>query len=220
MGVIQKNNSMKLDSIRREYKFAELTRKSIDKNPLKQFAVWLNDALNAKVNEATAMSALTIDSDDFPQSRIVLLKGYSEDGFTFFTDYKSEKGIAINENPKIGLHFFWPELERQIRISGLAEKTNDKISDGYFQSRPITSQIAAIVSNQSEEIPNRDYLENRFFDLQNELHGKTPERPESWGGYLVKPVKIEFWQGRESRLHDRILYIKTENDWTIIRLAP
>lgn len=211
---------MKLDSIRREYKFAELTRKSIDKNPFKQFAIWLSDALNAKVNEATAMSAITIGTDGFPQSRIVLLKGYSEKGFTFFTDYKSEKGKDIIENPKIGIHFFWPELERQIRISGYAEKTNDKVSDGYFQSRPITSQIAAIVSNQSEEIPNREFLENRFFDLQNELHGKIPKRPESWGGYLVKPVKIEFWQGRESRLHDRILYNKTDKDWILTRLAP
>jgi pyridoxamine 5'-phosphate oxidase len=211
---------MKLDSIRREYKFAELTRKSIDKNPFKQFAIWLSDALNVKANEATAMSAITIGIDGFPQSRIVLLKGYSEDGFTFFTDYKSEKGKAIIENPKIGIHFFWPELERQVRISGYAEKTNDKISDGYFQSRPITSQISAIVSNQSEEIPNRQFLEDRFFDLQNKLDGKTPKRPESWGGYLVKPVKIEFWQGRESRLHDRIIYNKTDKDWILTRLAP
>lgn len=211
---------MKLDSIRREYKFAELTSKSIDKNPFKQFATWLSDALNAKVNEATAMSAITIGVDGFPQSRIVLLKGYSEEGFTFFTDYKSEKGKAIIENPKVGIHFFWPELERQVRISGYAEKTSDKISDGYFHSRPITSQIAAIVSSQSEEIPNREFLENRFFDLQDELHGKTPKRPESWGGYLVKPVKIEFWQGRESRLHDRILYNKTDKIWTLTRLAP
>lgn len=211
---------MKLDSIRREYKFAELTRKSIDKNPFKQFAIWLSEALKAKVNEATAMSALTIGLDKFPQSRIVLLKGYNEKGFTFFTDYGSEKGNAILENPRIGLHFFWPELERQIRISGFAEKTNEKISDNYFLSRPITSQIAANVSNQSEEIPNREYLENRFFDLQNKLHGETPKRPKSWGGYNVIPVKIEFWQGRESRLHDRILYTKTDNNWNISRLAP
>jgi pyridoxamine 5'-phosphate oxidase len=211
---------MKLDSIRREYKFAELTRKSIDKNPFKQFAIWLSDALNAKANEATAMSAITIGADGFPQSRIVLLKGYNEDGFTFFTDYKSEKGKAIIENPQIGIHFFWPELERQVRISGYAEKTNDIVSDGYFNSRPITSQIAAIVSKQSEEIPTREFLENRFFDLQNKLDGETPKRPESWGGYLVKPIKIEFWQGRESRLHDRILYSKTDKDWILTRLAP
>lgn len=211
---------MKLDSRRREYKFAELTRKSIDRNPLKQFATWLNDALNSKVNEATAMSVVTISTDGFPQSRIVLLKGYSENGFTFFTDYSSKKGKSIEKKPLVGLHFFWPELERQIRISGYAKKTSDKISDSYFYSRPITSQITAIVSNQSEEIPNRDFLENRFFDLQDQLQGETPKRPKSWGGYIVKPVKMEFWQGRESRLHDRILYVKKNGDWITSRLSP
>ncbi|NQU54937.1 MAG: pyridoxamine 5'-phosphate oxidase [Bacteroidetes bacterium] len=211
---------MKLDSIRREYKFAELTRKSIDKNPFKQFTIWLNDALNSKVNEPTAMSAISIGTDGFPQSRIVLLKGYNQNGFTFFTDYSSEKGKAIEKNNSIGIHFFWPELERQIRISGYAEKTSISVSDSYFQSRPITSQIAAIVSNQSEEIPNRQFLENRFFDLQDKLHGEIPERPKSWGGYIVKPVKIEFWQGRESRLHDRILYEKKDEPWVTKRLAP
>jgi len=211
---------MKLDSIRREYKFAELTRNSIDKNPFKQFAVWLNDAINSKVNDATAMSAISIGTDGFPQSRIVLLKSYSENGFTFFTDYSSEKGKALEVNPNIGIHFFWSELERQIRISGIAEKTPSKVSDRYFHSRPVTSQIASIVSNQSEEIPNREFLENRFFDLQDRLHGEIPQRPEFWGGYLVKPVKIEFWQGRESRLHDRILYELKDGNWITKRLAP
>lgn len=211
---------MKFDSIRREYKFAELTRKSIDKNPFKQFAIWLTDALNSKVSDATAMSAISIGTDGFPQSRIVLLKGYSESGFTFFTDYTSEKGKAIDKNPRVGIHFFWAELERQIRIYGYAEKTSISVSDSYFHSRPITSQIAAIISKQSEEIPNRQFLENRFFDLQDKLHGEIPERPESWGGYIVKPIKIEFWQGRESRLHDRILYVKQGTEWITKRIAP
>lgn len=216
----QKLTLMKLDSIRREYKFAELTRKGIDKNPLKLFATWINEAIVSNVNEATAMSVITIGEDGFPQSRIVLLKGYSEKGITFFTDYLSEKGKAINKNPMVGIHFFWSELERQIRISGKAERTSELISDNYFRSRPITSQIAAIISNQSEVIPNREFLENRFFDLQDELHGNTPKRPASWGGYIVKPVKVEFWQGRKSRLHDRILYEKKEDKWIINRLAP
>ncbi len=211
---------MKLDAIRREYKFAELSRKSIDKNPLLQFEIWINEAIVAKVNEPTAMSVATIGLDGFPQSRIVLLKDYDENGFTFFTNYSSEKGKAIQKNPLIGIHFFWPELERQIRISGVAIKTSEKISDNYFQSRPVTSQIATIVSNQSNEIPSRKYLENRFLEMQNHLVEKNTKRPELWGGYLVKPEKYEFWQGRENRLHDRILYEKKDERWDFKRLAP
>ncbi len=211
---------MKIDAIRREYKFAELSRKSIDKNPLIQFEIWLNEAIVAKVNEPTAMSVVTIGTDGFPQSRIVLLKDYNENGFTFFTDYASEKGRAIEKNPLIGIHFFWPELERQIRISGVTIKTSEKISDNYFQSRPVTSQIAAIVSNQSNEIPSRKYLEKRFLEMQNRLSGEKLKRPKSWGGYLVKLEKIEFWQGRENRLHDRILYEKKGRGCNIRRLAP
>lgn len=211
---------MKLDSIRHEYKFAELSKKSIDKNPFTQFSIWLNAAINSKVNEATAMALATLGTDGFPQSRIVLLKNYNEAGFTFFTNYASEKGKSIQKNPKVGLHFFWPELERQIRITGYAEQTSEKISDAYFYSRPVTSQIAARVSKQSEEIPNREYLETRFFDVQNKLQGKATKRPKNWGGYIVKPVKFEFWQGRESRLHDRIIYQKQNENWVIKRLAP
>lgn len=211
---------MKLDFVRREYKFTELSKKSIERNPLKQFENWINDAIDANVNDPTAMSLITIGTDGFPQSRIVLLKDFNENGFTFFTNYFSEKGKALDKNPMTGIHFFWPEMERQIRISGYTEKTSQKISDNYFYSRPTTSQIAAIVSNQSEEIPDRKFLENRFFDLQNQLQGKVPKRPESWGGYLLKPKKIEFWQGRESRLHDRILYDKKDGKWIIKWLAP
>ena len=211
---------MKLDSIRREYKFAELNRETICNNPLKQFEIWINDAIVAKVNEVTAMSLVTIGTDKFPQSRIVLLKDYNQKGLIFFTDYLSEKGKAIQKNPQVGIHFFWPELERQIRISGFAEKTSEKISDNYFYSRPNTSQIASIISNQSNEIPNREYLEKRFAEMQNSLLGQSAKRPKSWGGYLVKPEKIEFWQGRENRLHDRILYENKNGEWNIKRLAP
>lgn len=211
---------MKLDSIRKDYKYSALTEESVDKNPIKQFQDWLSIALNKEVNEATAMSVSTFGTDGFPQSRIVLLKGFSEDGFTFFTNYKSEKGKSIAQNPAVGLHFFWPELERQIRISGFAEKTSDEISDNYFYSRPALSQIAAVVSNQSEEINSRQNIEKRFSDLKKELEGTLPKRPENWGGYQVKPIKFEFWQGRENRLHDRILYIKENNKWIISRLSP
>jgi pyridoxamine 5'-phosphate oxidase len=211
---------MKLDSIRTEYKYAELSENSIEKNPLKQFEHWLNDALNAKVNEPTAMSVATFGVDGFPDSRIVLLKDFGENGLTFFTSYTSNKGNSIAKNPAVGLHFFWPELERQIRISGFAEKTTDEISDRYFYSRPVLSQIAAVVSNQSRKIHSRELLQNRFETVKEETANKIIKRPENWGGFLVTPVKFEFWQGRESRLHDRILYEKEKGSWVISRLAP
>lgn len=211
---------MKLDSIRKEYKFAELSRKSVEKDPLKQLEIWISDALEVKAREATAMSVVTAGIDGFPEVRIVLLKKLNKNGIIFFTNYSSSKGKAIERNNKVGLHFFWSEMERQVRISGYALKTSEEVSDIYFQSRPIASQIAAVVSNQSEEIPNREFLENRFFELQNQLHNQAPKRPDTWGGYIVKPEKLEFWQGRENRLHDRIVYEKNDSKWVIKRLAP
>lgn len=211
---------MELDSLRREYKFDELSRKSISKSPFKQFETWLNEAVKSKTFEPNAMSVATVGPDGFPQSRMVLLKYFDENGFIFFTSYKSEKGKAIAANPKVALSFFWPELERQVRITGFAEKTSEEQSETYFKLRPVTSQIAAIVSKQSVEIPDRQYLENQFYDLQDKLLGKPPKRPKSWGGFIVKPTKIEFWQGRESRLHDRILYERTGDEWIIKRLSP
>ena len=211
---------MKLHSIRSEYKYAELSESSIEKNPYKQFENWLNDALNAKVNEPTAMSLVTFGIDDFPDSRIVLLKDYGENGFTFFTNYNSNKGKSIAKNPAVGLHFFWPELERQIRIAGFAEKTSGEISGQYFNSRPVLSQIAAIVSNQSSKIQSREILENSFNSEREKIGDEKIKRPGNWGGFIVKPVKFEFWQGRESRLHDRILFEKQQENWTISRLAP
>ncbi len=211
---------MKIDTISTEYKFAELSENSIEKNPLKQFEHWLNDALTAKVNEPTAMSVATFGTDGFPGSRIVLLKDFGENGLTFFTNYTSNKGKSIAKNPAVGLHFFWPELERQIRISGFAEKTSDEISDRYFYSRPVLSQIAAVVSNQSSKIASREFLQNRFETVKNETAGEIIKRPENWGGFLVTPVKFEFWQGRENRLNDRILYENENGNWVISRLAP
>lgn len=211
---------MKLDSIRTEYKYAGLSEINIAQNPFSQFEIWMNEALKARVNEPTAMSVATLGIDGFPDSRIVLLKDFDENGFTFFTNYTSNKGKSIAKNPVVGLHFFWPELERQIRISGFAEKTSDSISDKYFYSRPVLSQIAAIVSTQSSKIDSREYLDSQFKTFKETYNSENIKRPENWGGYLVKPVKFEFWQGRESRLHDRILYEKDNGNWLISRLAP
>lgn len=211
---------MKLESVRNEYKYATLSEEQMPENPLLKFDQWLNEAIDAKVTEPNSMSVSTIGEDGFPQSRIVLLKDYSDTGFTFFTNYESDKGHAIKNNPVACLLIFWPDIERQIRITGYVEKTTDEISDHYFQSRPILSQAAAITSNQSKKISSRNALENRF----NELIKKIPEnhfsRPKNWGGFLVKPLKIEFWQGRENRLHDRILYEKTDENWQFSRLEP
>lgn len=211
---------MKLHSIRKEYKYADLKESSILKNPIKQFERWLNDALAAEVNEPTAMSVATIGTDGYPETRIVLLKDFNEKGFTFFTNYNSNKGKSLLENPVIGLHFFWPELERQIRISGVAQKTSIDISNKYFYSRPNLSQIAAIVSPQSSKVDSREFLQNLFETEKKKTANKEIKRPENWGGYLVKPTKLEFWQGRENRLHDRILFEKRDSNWVISRLAP
>lgn len=211
---------MHLEEIRRDYKHAELNEDNIHQNPLKQFTKWMDETLKANIQDATAMSLVSIGTDGFPQSRIVLLKDFGESGFTFFTNYNSEKGKAIEKNNKISLHFFWPELERQIRISGYAEKTDLETSKEYFHSRPQKSQVAASVSEQSSVVSSRQDLESRFNHLSQKLNGKNPEFPKSWGGYLVTPIKFEFWQGRESRLHDRIVYEKDAEDWTSKRLAP
>lgn len=211
---------MKLNTSRKEYKYATLLEINLAYDPLQQFELWMNEALEAKINDPTTMSVTTIGNDGFPQSRIVLLKNFDEAGFVFFTNYDSQKGQAILNNPNVSLLFFWHELERQIRITGMAEKTTTTISDRYFQSRPLQSQAAAIISNQSKKIRSREELENRYDEMIKNLPKDHFERPENWGGILVKPIKIEFWQGRENRLHDRILYEKIDNNWHISRLAP
>ena len=211
---------MQLENIRSDYKRAELNENNIEQNPTLQFRKWMNEAIESKTNEATAMALVSIGIDGFPQSRIVLLKYFDEKGFIFFTNYNSEKGKAIENNNKVNLHFFWPELERQIRISGLANKTSLETSRKYFHSRPQKSQIAATISEQSSIIPTRQFLEDKFTELNEKLNGSNPEYPNNWGGYVVEPLKFEFWQGRESRLHDRIVYEKNQEDWEIKRLAP
>lgn len=211
---------MQLDSIRREYKLAVLNEESIEVHPVLQFEKWMKEALKAEVNEPTAMSVSTFGLDKFPQSRVVLLKGADKSGFYFFTNYNSNKGREIKKNAAVSLLFFWPELEREIRVSGFAEKVGKQLSDQYFKSRPYLSQVAALVSEQSIKIPSREYLEILFDHFKKNMKEDELKRPENWGGYLVKPVKIEFWQGRENRLHDRILYEKIHSEWKISRLAP
>jgi len=211
---------MNLEEIRRDYLKTELSEAGIDKSPLKQFGFWLQEAIRMNVHDATAMYLGTTGLDGFPQSRIVLLKDFNDLGFTFFTNYKSNKGKELENNPKVSLLFFWPELERQIRISGYANKTAAEVSEKYFYSRPVLSQIAASISEQSKEIPSREFLEDKFDKLQDQLNGKPPKYPSNWGGYLVTPIRFEFWQGREKRLHDRIIYDKISDSWKLKRLAP
>jgi pyridoxamine 5'-phosphate oxidase len=212
--------NMKIDSVRNEYNFPGISRRNIAKNPFEQFEKWMEDVLDSEEKEPTAITLSTLGSDGFPRSRIVLLKFFDENGFVFFTNYNSEKGKAIEENQAVGLHFYWSSFERQIHISGFAEKTSREISEKYFHSRPVESQISAWASEQSEVIPSREYLEKRFEKFSKQFDGELPPLPPDWGGYRVVPQKIEFWQGRVNRLHDRILYEKTENGWDIKRLAP
>lgn len=204
------------------YSLGALLEKDLRENPMEQFQQWFLQAQQSDtVEEANAMSVATIGLDGFPKTRVVLLKKFTDEGFIFYTNYDSEKGKAILTHPKICLSFFWPALERQIIIKGTAEKLLANLSDGYFQSRPRGSQLGAIVSDQSQVIPSREYLEEKLSSLEKEMEGKLLERPENWGGFLVRPYSIEFWQGRPNRLHDRIRYTLQEDyDWKIERLSP
>ncbi len=211
---------MKLDSLRNEYRYSGITRKNVAANPFDQFRQWMKEVIDSGEKEPTAMTLSTIGTDGFPHARIVLIKFFDEDGFVFFTNYNGEKAKAIEKNNASGLHFFWSKLERQVKILGNAEKISRELSEKYFHSRPLESQISAWASNQSEEIPSREYLENRFIEFSNKFKDKTVPLPPFWGGYRIVPQKIEFWQGRISRLHDRILYERDGNSWNIKRLSP
>ena len=211
----------KIAEIRKEYSHKTLVESEIDADPIKQFNTWWQDALEAKIGEVNAMTLATASSDGMPSARTVLLKGFSEKGFVFFTNYNSYKGQQIAENPKACLVFFWKELERQVRVTGLIEKTSAEENDSYFQSRPRASQVGAIASPQSQVIENREWLDDRYKKLLEQLDQTHIQRPEHWGGYIVKPVIIEFWQGRPGRLHDRIQYtILEDGNWKIERLEP
>jgi pyridoxamine 5'-phosphate oxidase len=208
-------------SIRKNYAHSELTEQDAATDPIVQFDKWWKDALAAEIDEVNAMTLATASSDGVPAARIVLLKEFSSEGFVFFTNYNSFKGRQLTENPKACLVFFWKELERQVRITGLVQKVDASESDAYFQSRPEGSRIGASVSPQSQIIENREWLENKWNEAAGEWSGKPIERPAHWGGFRVKPVLIEFWQGRPSRLHDRLEYSLQENGgWKRVRLAP
>lgn len=207
--------------LRRDYSSKELSEESVDADPIKQFAAWWEEAVAAEIVEPNAMTLATSSSDGFPSARIVLLKGFSDRGFTFFSNYQSFKGRQLKENPKACLVFLWKELERQVRITGNVIKLPEAESDEYFQSRPLSSQMGAIASPQSQVIESRKWLDDQFAVVKKNLENSLAKRPAHWGGYVVVPLAIEFWQGRTSRLHDRILY-SSEGDagWTKERLAP
>ena len=211
-----------LSNYRKSYDKSELLETTIPEDPINLFNRWFHEVEDfGGVDEVNAMTVSTIGLDGFPKSRVVLLKKYTFEGFIFYTNYNSEKGKAISNNPNICLSFFWHTLERQVIIKGIAEKTAKNISDGYFESRPDGSKLGAIVSNQSEVIPSRTVLEEKLSQLEQDFQGKEILRPDFWGGFLVKPVEVEFWQGRPNRLHDRIRYqLQDDFSWKMERLAP
>ncbi|MGM8363420.1 pyridoxamine 5'-phosphate oxidase [Flavobacterium sp. ARAG 55.4] len=215
-----------LSNYRRSYEKSELLETNIPEDPINLFHRWFHEVedfegQSTSGTEVNAMTVSTFGLDGFPKARVVLLKKYNEEGFVFYTNYNSEKGRAIEKNPNVCLSFFWHTAERQVIIKGIAEKTSDIISDNYFDSRPEGSKLGAVVSNQSQVIPSREFLENNLKELEIIYDNKTVERPKYWGGYIVRPVEVEFWQGRANRLHDRIRYSLQENYvWKTERLSP
>jgi pyridoxamine 5'-phosphate oxidase len=210
-----------LSDYRKSYDKSELLENTIPDDALQLFHKWFYEAEAQENGEVNAMTIASIGLDGFPKTRVVLLKKFNEEGFIFYTNYNSEKGKAILQQPNVCLSFFWPILERQVIIKGIAEKTAAQVSDNYFDSRPEGSKLGAIVSNQSEVIPSRDYLDEKLKNLEKEVSGSEIKRPENWGGFLVKPVEVEFWQGRANRLHDRIRYkLEADFSWKIDRLSP
>ena len=210
-----------LANIRKEYKKATLDVSSVDQHPIRQFEKWFGEALQSEVLEPNAMNLSTVNANGKPSSRIVLLKGLENNRFIFYTNYQSRKGRELDGNPACALTFFWPELERQVRIEGIASRVDSAVSDVYFKSRPRESQIGAWASPQSVLIENRVILEQRFREIEKKFGGQPVlPRPHQWGGYEIEPFEIEFWQGGAGRLHDRIQYVKVDGLWRIYRLAP
>lgn len=211
-----------LSNYRKSYEKSELLETTIPEDPINLFNKWFHEIEDfGGTEEVNAMTVSTFGLDGFPKARVVLLKKFSEEGFVFYTNYNSEKGKAILQNPKVCLSFFWHSMERQVIIKGVASKVAGTISDNYFDSRPIGSKVGAVVSNQSEVIPSREYLEIELEKLELEFENKDIPRPLHWGGFIVNPIEVEFWQGRPNRLHDRIRYsIQEDYSWAIERLAP
>ena len=212
---------MNIADIRKDYKQKSLLEADLEKTPVQQFEKWWSDALHSGIDEVNAMTLATASVTGLPAARIVLLKGYDDRGFVFFTNYESFKGLQLDENPRACLVFFWAALERQVRITGLVEKTTAAESDAYYNSRPETSRISAWASPQSRVISSREWLEENEKKYAGEFSGPAIDRPAYWGGYRVKPVTMEFWQGRPGRLHDRIQYsLQETGNWLVERLAP
>ena len=211
-----------LGAYRKSYDKKQLTESEVPARPLELFGQWFREAeAAAGGEEPNAMTLATTGLDGFPKARVVLLKKFSEEGFVFFTNYESEKGRAIAADPRVCLSFFWPYTERQVIVKGRAEKVPASESDAYFQSRPEGSRLGALISDQSRVVPSREYLEQRLREAEEALGGGRIPRPEEWGGYLVRAESVEFWQGRENRLHDRLLFARKGGEgWEIERLAP
>ncbi|MFZ2863145.1 MAG: pyridoxamine 5'-phosphate oxidase [Ignavibacteriaceae bacterium] len=214
---MQKANNLK--NMRLNYEQGQLLESNIEMNPFELFRKWFDQAVEAKIIEPNAMTIATATKEGIPSARVVLLKGFDETGFVFYTNYHSRKGKELNDNPFAAILFWWREFERQIRIEGKIEKISRKESEEYFNQRPLKSRYGTLASEQSEIIENREVLERRFADLEKQ-YGANPPTPENWGGYKLIPAKFEFWQGRTSRLHDRICYHKENNNWKIFRLQP
>lgn len=208
-----------LSKIRKEYLLGELEVEHILPDPVRQFSVWMDQALVSEIQEPTAMTLATVGADGKPSARMVLLKSFDDKGFVFYTNYDSRKGQEIAKNHRVALVIYWKELERQVRIEGFVLKTSSRESDEYFASRPFDSQVNAIISPQSSSLPDREYLENLRKDYMKTFTGEH-KRPSHWGGFQVIPDMIEFWQGRQNRLHDRLRYSRKGGEWVIERLAP
>jgi pyridoxamine 5'-phosphate oxidase len=209
-----------ISTIRQDYLLASLQEEDTFDDPILQFHKWFQEAVDSAIDEVNAMTLATVDASHKPHARIVLLKGVEENQFVFFTNYHSHKGHQIDSNANVSLVFFWKELQRQVRIDGVIEKISEKESTDYFHSRPKESQIGAWASHQSQILETRAALENRFAELTKEYSTKAVPKPPHWGGYGLNPTSIEFWQGRASRLHDRILYEIVDGNWTKVRLNP
>jgi len=205
---------------RQEILSAPLDKTTVNPDPISQFGIWYSHAEQSGIAEPGAMTLATVAPDGRPKARVVLLKSFDEQGFVFFTNYESAKAMQLSENPLASMVFLWLELQRQVRIEGRTEKIAESESDEYFGTRPRASQLGAWASPQSQEIPSRAYLDDRFLEQEKIYQGKEIPRPVFWGGYRVIPAAIEFWQGRDGRLHDRLLYRQTGRNWNVIRLAP